>query len=99
MTCQGKNKDKKASKRVETRGNTYISDLRIMCLPRIQQLPGVPLLIPDSQCMIRRSSDHTVSVQVVIDGKDQVLVAVIKSRSHCEGDGIYESSEEFMRAF
>lgn len=51
-----------------------------MCLPTLDQGPGVVLLVPDLETVVRTGRDHAGAKIVEVDSEHKVLVAVRKRR-------------------
>lgn len=45
--------------------------------PRVKQIPSVILAIPYLQSMVRGSGDHACAIIVVVNGKYEILMAMV----------------------
>jgi len=55
---------------------TYIDNLGIVRLPAFYEAPGIVLLVPNLETMVRAGRDHARAKVVEVDSKHKILVAM-----------------------
>lgn len=55
---------------------THICHLRVVSFPDVGHRPAIIFSVPDLQAMIRRCSNHTSTIEVVVYSQNKVMVSV-----------------------